>query len=68
MRVTLRSITHLVQWADSVVLVTSCRRRLVVPKCNKNTGTFWCRSEETTIIVDYDKPVDCMTCLVLEAR
>lgn len=68
MRVTLRSITHLAQWSQHE-LVMKCGKWLSVSKTSRrNVGTFWCRSEETTIIVDYDKPVDCMTCLVLEAR
>jgi hypothetical protein len=67
MRVTLRSVTHMAQW-DEHSLVTDCGRRLDVPRCRKNVGTFWCRNEESTIVVDFDEPVDCMTCIVHGTR
>lgn len=68
MRVTLRSVTHHGHWRWVDGLLTACGRTLVIPKCQKYAGSFWCRNEKTTIFVDYDAPVDCMTCLVLEAR
>ncbi len=55
---TLRAVTHRAQWNE----------HSLVTECDKNAGTFWCCNENTTIFVDYDTPIDCMTCLVSEAR
>lgn len=67
MRVTFQGVTHAGQ-RDDQIMVTDCGHRFVLPRCNKYAGTFWSSNTGTTILVDYDTPIDCMTCLVAEAR